>query len=283
MTNKSIDTLLEDIEDLFVNGTEFKAEYLEAFLDELREIMLDRFNKKEEEAPYIRMSMVGKKDRLIWNLFKKPKPRKKVADMKFIFGDIIESLLLLLAKQAGHKVEKQQAEIEINGVKGHIDAIIDGYVVDVKSASRFAFPKFSKGTLAQNDPFGYIAQISSYMHYFKLPGAFLALCKDTAERALLKVQDIDTIDSPRRIDQVKEIVESDTPPKRCYEPVPDGTAGNLILNTNCTYCQYKDGDDGCWKDANGGKGLRRFKYSNGIRYFVKVLKEPKVEEIFPLV
>ena len=39
----------------------------------------------------------------------------------------------------------------------------------------------------------------------------------------------------------------------------------------CAYCGFKIE---CWKDANGGKGLRKFKYSNGSRFLTHVAKRP---------
>jgi len=35
----------------------------------------------------------------------------------------------------------------------------------------------------------------------------------------------------------------------------------------------------CWSDANQGKGIRTFKYSNGTRELVQVVKTPDVEEV----
>ena len=59
-----------------------------------------------------------------------------------MFGDILEELLLFLAKEAGHTVTGQQDTLSISGVNGHRDAIIDGRLVDVKSASSYSFRKF---------------------------------------------------------------------------------------------------------------------------------------------
>ena len=43
--------------------------------------------------------------------------------------------------------------------KATMDCKIDGVVTDVKSTSTFGFKKFKDGSLAFDDPFGYIAQI----------------------------------------------------------------------------------------------------------------------------
>ena len=52
--------------------------------------------------------------------------------------------------------------------------------------------------------------------------------------------------------------------------------GNLRLATGCVYCPHKAK---CWKDSNNGNGLRAFKYSNGVKYFTRVIATPKVMEI----
>lgn len=280
MTEKTIDTLISDIDFLFKEGHVFNETNLEDFLKNLKELLIDRFKKKEEEPPYLRMSMIGTPNRKVWYLFNKPYKREYVANLKFLYGDIIEQLLLLFAKEAGHEVADEQAEVGINGVKGHIDARIDKWVIDVKSASRFAFIKFYNGTLDQQDSFGYIPQISGYAHFYKTTNCgFWAFNKETGEQVLYKVPSTDTIDVPRRIEELKEVVSLPKPPsEKCYEPEAFGKSGNKVINKNCTYCPYHEE---CWSDANGGKGLRKFKYYNGIQYFVEVLDTPRVEEILP--
>ena len=50
----------------------------------------------------------------------------------------------------------------------------------------------------------------------------------------------------------------------------------MQLPKACVYCRYKFE---CHKDANEGKGLRVFKYSNGNRYLTQVPKVPNVIEV----
>ncbi len=76
--------------------------------------------------------------------------------------------------------------------------------------------------------------------------------------------------------ELKEIVQSDEIPARCYEDIPHGTSGNHVLQNGCVFCHYKDR---CWSHSNDGAGLRVFDYSNGHKYFTKVLKEPNVAEV----
>jgi hypothetical protein len=72
------------------------------------------------------------------------------------------------------------------------------------------------------------------------------------------------------------MVQRDTVPDRCYDPVPDGKSGNLKLSVGCVYCSHKKG---CWEDTNNGRGLRVFQYARGKRFLTNVANEPDVVEV----
>ena len=82
--------------------------------------------------------------------------------IKFLYGHLLESVAILLIKLSGHTVTDMQKEVEVDGIKGHMDCKIDGEVVDIKTASNFSFKKFSSGALVDDDPFGYMAQLAGY-------------------------------------------------------------------------------------------------------------------------
>lgn len=231
----------------------------------------------------LRMSNLGRPDRQLWYEFhpSEDDPKEQLEPhtlLKFLIGDIYESVLLFLAECAGHDVSQEQAEVEIDGIKGHIDAVIDGHVVDVKSASTYAFKKFKNGTLAEDDPFGYIEQISGYSTALGLPGAFLAGDKQNGHICLLQVplEDSKGLQIEKRIEHLKEVVVDPSEPERCYDPVPDGQSGNMALSVGCSYCPHKFR---CWADANDGVGIRTFLYSTGPKHLVQVEREPKVPEL----
>jgi hypothetical protein len=90
----------------------------------------------------------------------------------------------------------------------------------------------------------------------------------------MKVHEIDMIDVPKRIAQMKEEVAKPAP-TRCFEGIPDGKSGNMKLGVNCSYCAFKAP---CWADANDGEGLRLFIYSTGPRWLTEVEREPDVPE-----
>ena len=279
--NKTISTLLSDIHDLLSNGKEELDESnLENFLNTIKSDMIRLLTPSEGERKRLRLSAIGREDRKLWYEVNDKNIRKESSSnkMRFFYGHLLEALLLYFAREAGHKVDKQQEEVNLEGIKGHIDAVIDGVLVDVKSASDFSFRKFSHRTLFKgDDPFGYIGQISAYMEALNLEeGAFFAINKNSGELALLHIDDLMTINASERVKHLKKVVNSDNRPERCYEPEEYGVAGNMIVKKNCMYCNYKED---CWSDANDGEGLRTFRYANGFKYFTKVVSEPKVEEI----
>lgn len=275
----SIDTLVKDIYKLFDPKETHvpNEENLEEFADSIKNLFRERLSKRDDHSDVLRFSSLGKRDRQLWYAAQKDVKREEMTAknyVKFAYGDLIEHMFLFLAKEAGHDVTRTQEEIEVLGVKGHIDAVIDGVLVDVKSASPFSYKKFENGSIVENDPFGYIQQVSGYANVITpgVPGAFLAINKVDGEFCVAKVPDsiAETINTEERITHLKEVIKSPTPPERCYEDELDGKSGNRKLGTNCSYCGYKDE---CWP------GLRTFLYSNGPRYLTQVSRLPDVYEV----
>ena len=253
MSEKKIETLVPDIYALLDQG---KKEPDKAALFELGYTVMEAVRKQlwfstAERKPALRMSNLGKPcDRALWMDIKgdhEPEPLTPETRLKFLFGDLVEALVLYLAKEAGHKVEDQQKRIEVDGIVGHIDAVIDGHLVDVKSASSFAMKKFRNGTLPDDDAFGYISQISGYANAMgKKSGTFLAMDKSGGELATYTHKDLE--DTSARIKHVKAMLELDTPPDRPFKEVEDKPSGRKKLDINCSYCPHKQV---CWAD----KGL----------------------------
>jgi hypothetical protein len=283
---KKIDTLIEDIYSLLENGTNVSSvqnrDILHNFGSEMSSILRKALSEPstEKRKPRLRMSQVGKPNRQLWYDMQEDVEAEMIngqTRIKFLYGDILEALLIALTELAGHTVTEKQEEVEVEGIKGHKDCRIDGVLVDIKSASPYAFKKFKEGTLHSDDPFGYIAQISGYAEAGNdNKAAFFAIDKSSADLALMEVQPVHMINASERIRNVKSMVSSSTPPERCYQPEPDGTSGNMKLAIGCVFCPYKFK---CWDDANGGTGIRSFQYSNGVRHLVQVAKTPNVEEI----
>jgi len=277
-SSKSIDTLVSDIYGLF-DGANLNEERLNQFGQSLAALLRDRFaSYGEPRDNYLRFSNLGKNPLQLWydiHGTHETEPLTAADKLKFLYGDIIEQLVIFLAEEAGHRVDDLKREVKHDGVKGRIDCTIDGEVVDVKSASSYALNKFTDETsLRTQDSFGYIEQLSGYAQaHGKDQGYFLAMGKENGE---LKLCRINADDMRPRIRELREILSSDVPPFTCGNDKELGTSGNRVLKSPCTYCKHKQE---CWKDANGGQGLLAYEYSDGIKYFTNVAKEPQVKKV----
>ena len=278
ISGKSINTLVEDIYKVLSEGAEI-GKVAEEFGKRMETLVKERLSPRTPRKGTLRLSNLGKPDRQLW-YETHDTPREEFTPstyFKFLYGDIIEEVVLLLAEVAGHSVQGRQGEVRVDGILGHRDAFIDGILVDVKSASSYSFKKFKEGTLKDDDPFGYYPQLSGYIadpEYDRDHGAFLAVDKQNGTMALLPVSDSDTVDIHPRITHLKEVVAKDTPPERCYEPEPMGKGGNMKLPVGCSYCAFKKE---CWADV----GLRKFVYSTGPVYLTTVVDPPRVMEVEP--
>ena len=288
-TNKTTDTVVQDIYALMESkdadpSVDVEAE-IEKFGESVKALMRTEFGrKKREDNRKLRLSNIGRTDRYLWNHFNGTEGEELQPHtyVKFMYGHLIEEMLLFLTRMAGHSVTDEQKVCNVEGIVGHMDCKIDGVVTDVKSASSFGFKKFKDGTLANDDPFGYIDQIKAYAHSEgQTEFGWLAMDKANGHLTYLKYDLTDTEapvyealkgDIVDRVKHVKKLVEQPEPAEWCYQPIPDGKSGNSKLSTGCSYCQFKDH---CYPN------LRVFAYSYGPKYLVDVVKEPKVQEVMP--
>lgn len=284
---KTIDTLVFDIQQVIKDGGGWDK-VQESFLKDLGDVLGKRFGAPEERKPSLRMSNVGTPcmRRLWYYVNDKGKPvglDDPSMKFKFLFGDILEALLVHLAMAAGHTVTGMQDTIDCFGVKGHRDCVIDGVTVDVKSASTYSFRKFATNGLRKDDPFGYLRQITGYVAGSKddplvtdkTRGAFLVVDK-TLGNICLDVYDLtkEIADMGSFITIRKLAMELPTEPPRGFEEKPYQKSGNMQVDVACSYCPYvKD----CFPE------VRTFLYAgaNGASRPImlsKVVKEPNVPE-----
>lgn len=304
----SIETLVEDIEKLLqdvidgdtpeVSDEKF-AEFGVNIALKLKNALTAR-NKKSRKTKTLYMSEYGRPcTRQLWyeirpEFFEQKETLKPANLVKFLYGDILEEVVLVLAQLAGHDVTDEQKECEIElpdgwKLRGRLDAIIDGEIVDVKSTTTYGFKKFKEGTLAKDDPFGYIPQLIAYNEAVHGPRnikkghktSFLAIDKQLGHITRMTIyanedytEEAEEALANSRVKFVEKL-EGRNPPDRTFKDEPEGKSGNRKLCTSCSYCAHKHE---CWKDANGGKGLRTFVYSKGPVYLTHVEKEPKVSE-----
>jgi hypothetical protein len=284
MTTKTLDTLIGDIHSVFSDSShKINEDYLNLFLEGVKTEVVKALEESGQHRELeLRMSNIGRPERFLWFEINRSRESKTPSQLpletriKFLMGHVMEHLVLFLAREAGHSVTDQQKEIEVDGIKGHMDAKIDGVPVDVKTASGYSFKKFVEGEVlsgGEKDPFGYMGQISGYSEAEgATEAAFLPINKETGELAILPVHSMNFVDVRSKIKSCKYTVSQPTPPvKKCYDPVPEGKSGNMTIHRNCTFCTHKFE---CWKGE-----VRAFKYSDGIKLLTSVVKTPSVEEV----
>lgn len=276
----SIHTLIPDIQQLLLRKDGWFDESLsQAFADEVAKRLQGQF--EEPKVPSLRLSRMGPHcPKALWHSIHTPReaePLPPWAESKFAFGHIIEAWAIALAKAAGHHVCGEQDELKLDGITGHRDCVIDGCVVDVKSAASRSFIKFKDKTLSQDDPFGYLDQLDGYLAASS--GDPLVTCKDRGylfaiDKQLghmclyehtLRLQHIH-----ERIRSYREIVGGTTPPACSCGTIPEGKSGNIKLDTRASYSAFKF----CCFPR-----LRTFLYANGPLYLTTVKRKPDVPEI----
>lgn len=265
---KTIDTLVEDI---------YKIVQDKGGWNSLLQVPI----KNEKQKARLRLSGLGPKcPRHFWHSINTPElaePLPPWAEIKYMFGHMVEALAIELAKQAGHEVTGEQDELVVDGVTGHRDCIIDGCVVDVKSTSSFGMAKFKDGSIEKDDPFGYLEQLDGYLIgsredplvRVKDKAYILAVDKALGHVFLYEHKLRENI-VHNRIAECKAILSQNTPPPCTCESVPDGKSGNMKLGMKASYSPFKYC---CFPN------LRTFIYSSGPVYLSKVVREPAVMEI----
>lgn len=216
----------------------------------------------------------------LWHSIHAPgeaEPLPPWAKIKYSYGHILEALVICLAKAAGHQVEGEQDELIVDGIKGHRDCVIDGNIVDVKSASSRSFVKFRDGSIETDDPFGYLDQLDGYvvgslndpLVRNKDSGYILGIDKQLGHMVLYEHRARpDHIH--QRIREHKEIVSLQSAPRCNCETIADGKSGNVRLGVKASYSAFKYA---CFPK------LRTFLYADGPRYLSKVVRVPDVTEI----
>ena len=282
-TKKNLSTLVEDIYQTVTDITGGNKEVPDELLNELGQKIartIKTWSTPQHHNKFkLRMSNIGRPARQLYYSQKDTQEIKHHAStqIKFLYGHIMEDLLIFLTKLSEHAVTDEQKEVLVDGVLGHMDCKIDGEVIDIKTASGFGFKKFKNKTLAEDDPFGYVSQLAGYERAEGTDnGGFLALNKESGELTLYQPEDLDKPNVNTLISNIESALKGEAPPDKCYKPIKSGSKGNMKLPMGCVYCSHKFV---CNADTNDGKGLRVFKYAKGLEYMTKVVSLPKVEEI----
>jgi hypothetical protein len=277
---KSIHTLVPDIQELLKSKDGWFTDELSRDLsDEIAVNLKAHFNKQSEAK--LRISKLGPTcPCALWHSIHKPELAEELppwAMMKFAFGHILEALVISLSKAAGHTVTGEQDELSVDGVKGHRDCVIDGNIVDVKSAASRSFAKFKDGSIAENDSFGYLDQLDGYLVgsasdplVSNKSSAFLLAVDKQLGHICLYEHFLREDHIRSRIASHKHIVASTTSPSCTCQSIPDGKSGNMRLDTKASYNSFK---------YVCKPNLRTFLYSDGPRHLTTVARLPDVTEV----
>ena len=192
---------------------------------------------------------------------------------RFLFGDIVEAIAVLVLEQAGVDIIDKQKAVSLNidgtDVSGTLDLIIrdefgQDKVWDIKSASEWAYKFKYTGyggyeKIKEDDPFGYIMQGHLYGEATGLPfGGWIVINKSSGEVTVVEAPDWQANDRKEYMADAKERIkiltdeslEFKVPFKDIFEVYKqDGQevrTGNKLLPRPCNMCGYKTH---CWKDA----------------------------------
>jgi len=274
---KTIDTLVEDIHNVVglaegVNPSVFADNVKAAYSKQMgvREAKI-----RSDKTIYF--SELGDTCvRRMWFKHHKPELGETISSatrIKFLYGDMLEELVLQLARDAGHKVEGEQQGVEyVAGdwrVRGRIDAIVDGVVVDVKSVTKQSERKFHDHLV--EDPFGYYGQLNGYACVLKNEDmGFLTIQKELGHIHYFPFTPDQEV-FEHGIERAIGALNRDTPVETVLDDVPQSaTSKNRKLCTTCSYCAYKRE---CFPS------LRAFAYSNKVEFLTDVVDLPRVPEI----
>jgi hypothetical protein len=240
--SKSIHTLIPDVYET-LKSKDYSGDLEEIAMKcgrEVEEAMKNAFEPYEQKSD-LRMSSIGRCERAQWYAVKGYTPEEIEGSvyLTFLQGHVLEAVLVALIKLAGHTVEDQQKKHTVEGVNGSQDCTIDGELVDIKTASAWSWDNKFTPVGISDDTFGYVKQLSAYgKNDNREHGYFLALNKNKSTLKLCKQeleQDVDTF-----IVDLKDKMESDTPPMRLAKATTLTKQGEEKLCMTCSFCGFKE-------------------------------------------
>jgi len=276
-----IDKLVQDINAFVLKNHADTAPFGGGIGDLVKDGYVKQLKKRDKvrDAKTLYFSELGDTcPRRMWFKYHKPnigESLRSETKIKFIYGDMLEALVLQLARDSGHSVEREQEVVEhVDNntgwrVRGRIDAVIDGHVVDVKSVTKQSERKFHDGLT--EDPFGYYGQLNGYANVLKSKDmGFLTIQKELGHINYFPFgSDEDVFE--HTVARAIRSVDRDAPVEDLLAPVPQSaTSKNKKLCTTCSYCPFKRE---CFPS------LRAFAYSNKVEFLTDVVDLPRVPEI----
>ncbi len=288
--DKNLDTLVEDILNVLDSTKSFDAsaeettELAVGIGFQVTKALAEHVKVRDPKVLYA--SEVGEPClRKLW--YKVHYPEKgeyltRETRLKFLYGDILEEVLLFLAQVSGHAVGRRQDSVVYEfedgwQIRGRIDAVIDGEIVDVKTASPYSYTKMVEdGLTKENDAFGYSGQIGFYdlnKEQLDVTGSepkFLVMDKQNGKVGLAAPAPL-VKTTKESLEKIKDAVKDPViAPDRGFTDVAEGKSGNKKLGINCSYCAFKRD---CWP------GLRVFKYARGPVFLTSMVRPPRTDDI----
>ena len=96
----------------------------------MRAALMDWATPRKRNTDFtVRMSNVGKPPRQLWYEKRDPQGRGGIdgaTQIKFLYGHLLEEIVLMLVRMAGHTVTDEQKEVVVDGITGHMDCKING-------------------------------------------------------------------------------------------------------------------------------------------------------------
>lgn len=239
------------LEEVRTGKASVSEETINQITEDVRAALIRQFVDKRNKEFSLRMSNAGRPYCQLW--FEKNHPDEATTMsanfvMNMMIGDIVEAVFKGLLTESGviysngDKVTLKAGKHEIHGTP---DLTTEGAVDDVKSASdwsyRHKFVDFN--TLAQNDSFGYVAQLAGYAKAMGIkPGGWWVINKAKGEFKYVPATGIDVEKEVQQIAGKADELQTNQF-RRCYEAVEETyrnkPTGNLILGQECGWCSYR--------------------------------------------
>ena len=273
---KTIDTLVDDIYSVVSGG--IAPATTNNKVDVSYGKWFDDTDRKRDDKVLFFSEVGDPCPRRLWYKYNMPSLAEKPDGrtlLKFFYGDILEELVLSVAEDAGHTVTSKQERVvyEVGDgwkVRGRIDAIVDGVVVDVKSVTKFSEEKFKNNLV--DDPFGYYQQLNGYAAATNIDNAgFLTIQKELGHVSYYPIEVNKTL-FKMQAEHAVETVSLPSPDtiKRLDSVPASKTSKNKKLCASCSYCSFKKE---CWPE------MRTFLYASGPEFLVEVVDLPRVMEV----
>jgi len=229
---------------------------IETVANDVKDALNRQFNGGKRGGFTYRMSNIGRPSCQLWwakNHADKASSKPTTFVMNMMIGDIVEAVFKALLTQAGVEYQNSEAVTlklkDGKNITGTYDLVVDGAVDDIKSASDWSYKyKFeSIDTLKNGDSFGYVGQLAGYaVASDKKIGGWWVVNKANSQFKYVKA---DNIDLKEEIATIEKTIEQANSKElvRCFEPEPETfrskPTGNMVLNKNCTFCDFRQH---CW-------------------------------------